>query len=317
MANYIFSNLIGSFVFDEKFKVKDSIIFGNLKDYEKKKEFEEKLIKKYKDLKNPDNSELKKILPFFKNKKYFSDFSEKNFILTKKQIKDSVNEDFLIIQTINNIEEIKKVTNILMMRLREWYELHNPEFSKSMFDNEKFVELILSKTKKQLLKEIDIKEDESMGASFTRKELDPIKNLAKQVIDLYNLIKVQGTYLENIMKKYCPNLNEIAGVVIGALLLEHTGSLKKLMEMPASTIQILGAEKALFRHLKSHKKSKPPKYGLLSQHPFIGKVSRDKHGKVARTLADKISIAVKVDYFKGKFIGDKLNNEIKKKFDIN
>ena len=116
------------------------------------------------------------------------------------------------------------------------------------------------------------------------------------------------------MKKHCPNMLEVAGVLISAKLLEHAGSLRRLMMMPASTIQILGAEKALFRHLKTGKKAKPPKYGILSQHPLIGKVKKEEYGKVARTLADKISIAVKVDYFKGKFIGDKLKEELEKKF---
>jgi len=84
--------------------------------------------------------------------------------------------------------------------------------------------------------------------------------------------------------------------------------------MPASTIQILGAEKALFRHLKANKKSKPPKFGILIRHMLISSVGREDYGKVARALADKISIAVKVDYFKGKFIGDKLKEGLEKKF---
>ena len=190
MMKYIFSNLIGSFVFDEKFNLEDSILFKNLKDFENKEQYQETLSKKYNNLKKPKNKEFKKILRFFKNNKYFSEFYNKNLLLTKKQIKDSVNEDSLIIQTVSNIREIDKISNILMKRLREWYSLYNPEFSKSIFDNEKFVELILKKNKKELLKEIKINEDNSMGASFGKNDLDPILYLGKQIKNLFEFKKI-------------------------------------------------------------------------------------------------------------------------------
>jgi nucleolar protein 56 len=305
MSKYIFSNLIGAFVFDGKFNLEDSILLKDLKDFENKEKFEEKLSKKHKDLKKPNNNELKTILNFFKNKKYYSDFYSKNLQLTKKQIKESVNEDLLIIQAVSNIVEIDKISNILVKRLREWYSLYNPEFVKSIFDNEKFVELILKKTKK---------ESDSMGAELDKKDLDPILSLASQINNLFEFRKNNETYLENLMKKYCPNLNEIAGTLIGAKLLEKAGSLRRLVLMPASTIQILGAEKALFRHLKTKKKAKPPKFGLLFMHPLFSKARRENYGKIARALGDKIAIAVKIDYFKGKFLGDKLKKGLEDKF---
>ena len=314
MAKYIFSNVLGSFVFDERFNLDDSILFKDLKDFENKKQYEETLLKKHKQVKKPDNNEIKKILSFFKDKQYFSGFSSKNLLLTKQQIRASVNEDMLITQAISNIEEIDKIANLLVKRLREWYELYNPEFSKSIHDNEKFAELILKKKKKELLDELKIKKEEAMGKDLSNEDLEPILLLAKQVNGLYGLRKEHEKYLGLLMKKYCPNLNEVAGALIGAKLLEHAGSLKRLVLMPASTIQILGAEKALFRHLKTNKKSKPPKFGILIRHTLISRVGREDYGKVARALADKISIAVKVDYFKGKFIGDEVKEGLEIKF---
>jgi len=314
MPDYIFSNLIGTFVFDKNFKVKDSILFKDMRDYEDKKQSEGKLIKKYNDLKKPNNIELKTILIYFKNKKYFPDFYNKNLELTKKQIKESVNEDLFIIQAINSIDDLTKIINILTKRLRDWYELYNPEFSNSIFNNEKFVELILKKSKKELLKEINVKEENSMGSSLSKEDLDPILKLGKQVEILSNNKENNEEYLEKVMKKYCPNLNEVAGSLIGARLLGQAGSLKRLVLMPASTIQVLGAEKALFRHLKSKKKIRPPKFGFISQHPIFEKIKREDYGKAARNIADKLSIAVKIDYFKGKFIGDKLRKELESKF---
>lgn len=228
----------------------------------------------------------------------------------KRKIKESVSKDNLIIQTINSIDDIDKVSNSLVTRLREWYSLYNPEFSKWMFNQEKFTELIISKDKKTLLKEIKI--NRSMGADLEKKDVDIISFFAKQINSLY---KTKGTlqeYLENIMSSYCPNLRTVSGTLLGAKLMSRAGSLKRLALMPASTIQVLGAEKALFRHMKTG--AKPPRHGIIIKHPLISSAKQKEHGKRARTLADKISIAVKVDYFKGKFIGDALNKEIQKKF---
>jgi nucleolar protein 56 len=279
-------------------------MFRNSEDYNNKDKFEKEFLKKYKDLKKPEGEELKRILAFFKKKEYFKEFYSKNLIITKKLVKESVKDDLLIIQAINNIADIDKVINTLAKRLRDWYELYNPEFSHSIEKHEKFVELMLNKK--------DSKVKDTMGADFSKENLKPIIDLAKRINDLFELRKEQEKYLEKVMKKLCPNMLEITGVTIGAKLLAQAGSLKKLMEFPASTIQLLGAEKALFRHLKT--KARSPKYGFLHEHPLIMQNKKPLHGKIARSLADKISIAVKVDYFKGKPIGDKLRKELEKKF---
>lgn len=296
---YIFTNVLGSFVFDSAFKLVE-------------KRDKEELLKKYKDVKEPDEDDLIKVLPFFKKHNFFSDFYKKNIELTKKSIKESVKKDLFVIQAIRNIEDIDKAANILLKGLREWYELYNPEFSKSISNNEKFVELVVKKNKKELLKEIKVNEADSMGAELSNDDLNAIKGLAKKLIELHDLRKKQQEYLEKLMKKVCPNITEITGVLIGAKLIEHAGSLKRLVEMPSSTIQLLGAEKALFRHMKTG--AKCPRHGLIVEHNLIKTAAQKEHGKRARALADKISIAVKVDYFKGKFIGDKLKKELEAKF---
>ena len=108
-----------------------------------------------------------------------------------------------------------------------------------------------------------------------------ILELAKEVNSLYSFKKRQVDYLEKLMEETTPNLKAVAGVTIGAKLLAHAGTLKRLMMMPASTVQLLGAEKALFRHMKNKKKFLPPKYGILHEHPLISRVS--EKGKAARS----------------------------------
>ncbi len=235
----------------------------------------------------------------------------KSIAETKKRIKESVTKDLLISQSINCIDETSRVANTLSKRLREWYELHNPEFSKSIASHEKFIELILKKGKKELLKEIRVNESDSMGADIPQEDLDAIMELAKAIKNLYEMKSRQEKYLEKSVKEIAPNMMAITGSLIGAKLIALAGSLKKLSGMPSSTVQLLGAEKALFRHLKTG--AKPPKYGILHEHPFILQAKKKDHGKIARMLADKIAIALKVDFFKGKFVGDKLMQEIKRR----
>jgi len=221
---------------------------------------------------------------------------QKNMQIVKQKLKESVNQDNFIIQAVNNYEELNKILNMLVKRLREWYELYNPEFSKGTFDNEGFVKH-LDKNKGEL------------GGNLSKQDIAMIFELREKIKNLYSLKNDEENYLERLMDNHCRNLNTVAGNLIGAKLIEKAGSLKKLALMPASTIQLLGAEKALFRHIKSGARS--PKHGLIHEHPFVLQAKRDARGKKARLLADKISLAVKMDYFKGKFIGDKLKGGLK------
>lgn len=326
MARYIYSGSSGVFLFDENFNLIERKIFNNLIEknllleknewLEEEKELIEKYknenlffigIKKEKKIKlTQDIEKLEKIVKIDRNEL-------RNILIsiTKNKIKNSVGNDLLIVHAINSIEELNKTISALSKRLREWYELYCPEFSKSISDNEKFSELITTKEKSQLLREIGVKE--SMGPDFKEKDLQPILELARALKEIYILKKKEETYLDALMKENCPNIREIAGSLIGANLINLAGSLESLAKMPASKIQLLGAEKAFFRHLKD-KKHKSPKYGILHEHYLVAKAVKEGKGKIARVLADKICIAAKVDYFRGNFIGDKLKKQLEEKF---
>ncbi|MCX8147011.1 MAG: hypothetical protein N3D84_00920 [Candidatus Woesearchaeota archaeon] len=346
---FLFSNAIGTFAFNQNFVLIDKILFkrdeivdnsikienGLIIEQERKKnerntkasfsligfrnlELEEnKKIKNILDLKIEYdfskfariNSCLLKEVPDF-----FQKMKEANTLITKHKIRESVNDDILIIQAISNIVEMEKITNTMAKRLREWFSYYLPEFSNSISSHEKFAELVAKKKKGELLKEIGLLEKESMGCELKKEDVNAIKDLAHILHELYKLKERQAKYIESVMERYCPNISAVAGPVVGAKLLSKAGSLKKLAEFPSSTIQVLGAEEAFFRHLT--KGTKPPKYGIIFQHPLMSKVKAKNRGKAARLLADKISIAAKVDYFKGSFIGDKLKREIGAKIEI-
>lgn len=309
---HIFSNAIGVFVFDEEIELVDKILFSGLDDYKNKEKFIAGITGKYKNQKELDRDTLKKVLLYFKNNKFFNDFYSKNVEITKSDVKDSVRDDILIIHAINSVEEIDKSVNILVKRLREWYELYNPEFSMAVESHERFVEEILEKEKKDLLKELKIEPSYSIGADLKQEDIEPIKSLAHQVYDLFQLKKSLMNYISTLMDELCPNIKAVCGVITGAMLIDKTGSLKRLSELPASTVQVLGAENALFRHMKTG--AKPPRHGVIIHHPLLANAPNKVHGKIARVLADKIAIASKVDYFKGQFIGDKLRKILDDKF---
>ncbi|MBW3020225.1 NOP58 family protein [Candidatus Woesearchaeota archaeon] len=229
---------------------------------------------------------------------------QKAISFTKKKIKESITLDYYIVQLVASIEDLDTISNKMIKRLRDWYELHLPEFSRQVTDHKVFLRE-LKFAKKELMKKNGIKI--SMGADFSEQELKSLQNLRNATLEIFKLREEQQKELEKLMEKHYPNLTTLSGSLIGGKLIKIAGSMKKLIEFPASTIQLLGAEKALFRHLKTGKK--PPKYGILLSHPFVAE-SKDK-SKAARKLADKISIAAKVDYFKGEFIGDKLKAQLK------
>lgn len=305
---YLFTNILGSFVFENN-QLKDQILFKDLKEYQKKEKAEQKLIKKYKKVFPPQGQDLESIFAFFKNQKYFKQFYQKNLLLTKQQVKASVQDDNLIIQTVSSVKELDRIVNILTKRLREWSELYLPEFSKSVQDQEKFIELIQQKSRQQVFKELKLTEETTMGKALSKQDVDEITALAKQAYNTHQLRKKQELYLEKIMKKFCPNILELCGSTIGAKLIEAAGSLKRLATFPSSTVQLLGAEKALFRHLRTGAKS--PKYGYIHEHPLIQNAK--EKGKAARALADKISLAARLDFFKGEFKAKEMLKDLEKK----
>lgn len=313
----IFSNVLGSFVIDDDNKVIDKILFNKddavknayLLSKEEVLESEKKLMEKHTTAKKTvDPKIINRILESFR--KDAKEFYEVNLVNTKKLVSESVKDDLLIIQAIKTTEDIDKIANGLCKRLREWYSLYLPEASELIADNEAFVKVILEKDKKELLEELKV--DATMGANLKKSDVEKIISLAKTVEGLYIQRKEIEEYMGSVMKNICPNFHAIAGTNIGAKMIAKAGSVEKMAFMPASTIQLLGAEEALFRHIKTGARS--PKYGILLQHPIVARSKRQDKGKAAKAIADKMGIAIKVDFFKGKFIGDKLRKDLEKKF---
>ncbi|MBI2549397.1 hypothetical protein HYW21_08675 [Candidatus Woesearchaeota archaeon] len=244
--------------------------------------------------------------------KDFERLYQKNIEQTTKDIRKAITWDVHLIQAVKYLDELDKTSNLFAKRLREWYSFTLPELSRDISDHELFSSLILTKTREELMKSVHSNPEDSLGVPLPQTDMHEIMEIGKTIQYLYEKRKHLLEYIEKTMKHYCPNVLVLTGPTLGAKLIALAGGFRRLTIMPASTIQLLGAEKALFRHMKN-KNSLPPKYGILHEHPLISQSKKKNHGKIARTLADKIAIAARVDYFHGSFIGNKLKEEIERK----
>ena len=230
--------------------------------------------------------------------------------LTKSQLSKTVSTDIILIQTLSSIDELTISLNTLSKRLREWYGYILPELEHKIKDHEKFSELIMNKSYDELIKEFA--PNGTMGKKLSDEDLEIVVGFAKKLNELYSEKERLLNYLEKKLKEFMPNTHYLLGTTITARILSSAGSLEKLTRVPASTIQLFGAEKALFRHLKSGARS--PKYGHIFGHQLLQQASNDMKGKVARSLADKTSICVKLDFFKGDFLADTYLKGLQKRF---
>jgi len=213
--------------------------------------------------------------------------------------------------------------------VREWYSWHFPELVTIVSDNSKYAKLVKSIKDKSKLSDEDlskleeITEDESkakeileaartsMGTDISIVDMINIERFADRVVELSSYRQKLYDYLVSKMRLVAPNLSALIGELVGARLIAHAGSLTNLAKYPASTIQILGAEKALFRALKT--KSNTPKYGLIFHSTFIGRAGTKNKGRISRFLANKCSIAAKVDCFSDvptDVFGEKLKEQV-------
>lgn len=215
--------------------------------------------------------------------------------------------DTMIVQAIALLDDLDKELNTYAMRVKEWYGWHFPEMAKIINDNIAYARVVLKMGMRTDFETTDLSEilpeeiegavknaaDRSMGTEISPEDLDNIQALAEQVVGFAEYRQQLSSYLTARMTAIAPNLTALVGELVGARLIAHAGSLMNLSKSPASTIQILGAEKALFRALKT--KHDTPKYGLIYHASLIGQATGKNKGKMARILAAKASLGLRVD----------------------
>ncbi|MBP2144146.1 nucleolar protein 56 [Methanococcus voltae] len=244
---------------------------------------------------------------------------------TKMMMKRSSQaKDKLIVQTVNALDNLDETLNLFSERLREWYSLYFPEMDNIVKKQDAYVQLVseygfrenYTRTRlkeempQNLARTLSLAAKKSMGAEISEVDLQIIKSLANEIHNLYKYREELQAYLEVSMTEVAPNLTKIAGPSIGARLISLAGGMDRLSILPGSTIQVIGAEKALFAHLRERADS--PKHGIIFQHPYIQGATGWTRGKISRAIACKMSIAIKAD-MSGNYIADTLSEQIDKK----
>ncbi|MDQ3960913.1 MAG: ribonucleotide-diphosphate reductase subunit beta, partial [Thermoproteota archaeon] len=221
--------------------------------------------------------------------------------LSSSRVKEASEKlDLHIIQSINSLDELDKIINTVGARMREWYGLHFPELDNLVSNLVVYAEIVSKAGLRENIlveilqsiglpdKKVEVIVDaakRSKGGDMTPENLAIVKRLADEVIGQSDLRRVLADHIEAAMESVAPNVKELLTAAVGARIISKAGSLARLATLPASTIQILGAEKALFRALKTG--ARPPKHGLLFQHPLVHSAPKWQRGKIARAVASK------------------------------
>ena len=234
--------------------------------------------------------------------------------------------DLYAIQTVRSIEDLDKILNLLAGRVREWYGLHFPELDRLVEKHDSYIRLVHSLGSREsfsfdALAKLGIPQDKatqisasaekSSGAEMSGTDLEWLREVCGTVLELYGLREAAEKYTDKIMGEVAPNMTSVLGAVLSAKLISIAGGLENVAKMPSSTLQVLGAEKALFRTIKTG--ARPPKHGIIFQYAPIHQSPKWLRGKIARAVAGKLAIAARMDVYGGGDKGQALKEALDKK----
>ncbi len=261
------------------------------------------------------------------SEQYHKIVREVNILLSKKRVAvASQRTDKMIVHAILTLDDLMTTINLFMSRIREWYGIHFPEILKDVENHETLCRMITemgarANYSSDILSNYGFSRGKidrivslaksSMGAPFDNNDLEPLRRFAVQTLELFNEKRYLEQWIEEHVDKVAPNVKAIVGAPIAARLIALAGGLKEMALMPSSTIQLLGAEKALFRALKTG--AKPPKHGVIYQMPELHSCKWWQRGNIARAIAGKLTIAARIDAFQGEYRGDELRMDLDRK----
>ncbi|HJH32366.1 MAG TPA: NOP58 family protein [Methanosarcinaceae archaeon] len=220
--------------------------------------------------------------------------------------------DMGMIQAVEALDDISETANTLSERLAEWYGLYFPEVGLSSETLARFVAKYGSRSGISPDDDLYGKAASSMGAELTGLDEELVKGFAGNICTMYDTRSRIEEYIVTSMESSAPNLTNIAGALIGARLVSMAGGLERLARFPSSTVQVIGANRALFKHLRGRAPS--PKHGIIFNHPHIRNALWWQRGKIARALAAKISLAVRMDVYSGE-LNESLKTGLDKKIE--
>jgi len=231
----------------------------------------------------------------------------------RSRVRAKSSPDEHIVQAIRATDDLAKIMNLMSERLHEWHALHFPELV-HLVPEADYAKMIAELGSRQaMLGSGKVSIQDSIGGEASEADVKAVQALAQALLEAERRKTEIERYIELRMREIAPNTAHLAGPLLGARLISLTGGLDRLSRLPASTIQLLGAEKALFKHIKEN--ARPPKHGVIFQHPIIHRAQPWLRGKIARAFAAKLAVAVRVDRYGHDFIGPKLEADLNRRIE--
>jgi|AntDeeMinimDraft_4_1070355.scaffolds.fasta_scaffold00076_9 nucleolar protein 56 len=231
---------------------------------------------------------------------------------TRDKLKSAADRDRLMVKAINFLDENNNNFNAEMERFRDWYGLHFPELEKEITDDRHLIKILSNGLKRDELDAFSDMAESSTGMPLTDDDVEMLEKAYESLQKKLEMREKIESYVEKVAAEEMPNLETVVGPLLAARIVALAGGLEETAKKPSSTIQMLGAEKALFRYL--HGEGTPPKHGVLFQHNFVNSLPENKRGKMARFLANKAVMAARIDQYGDKNKGEELRQECQEKF---
>jgi len=230
----------------------------------------------------------------------------------KEELTSEADQEELMVKAVKYLETLDQEMASRIDKYRDWYSLHFPELEDEILENKEFIKILSKETNKKQIKGFEELAKDSKGKQLREKDHEILMNIAKDIKNNIEASEQLEEYIGNIAEEEMPNLSGILGNVLAAKIVYLAGGLDNLAKKPSSTVQMLGAEKALFRHLREG--GKPPKHGILFEHEFVKELPDSKRGKMARFIANKTVMAARLDNFGDKNKVDEYSKEISEKY---
>lgn len=226
--------------------------------------------------------------------------------LAKRQMRKAIRPEDHLRQAVAALADLQEQENLVLERLREWYGLHFPELAR-IVDDRTYRTLVATHGRRDAMP-VDFAE--SVGADLGDAEEREVRGIAELGIAIASRREALEAYVERSVRSIAPNVADLTGPVIAAKLVSQAGGIEELARLPAGTIQLLGAERALFLHIRTG--AKPPKHGILFQHPLVHRARPWQRGAIARAFAAKIAIAARADAYTKRRISAELQADLRR-----
>lgn len=231
----------------------------------------------------------------------------------KDRLRSADDRDRHVINAVKLLEQLQQNEKKHFESFRNWYSLHFPELEDEIGDDNELLKLLERGVRREGLEPFEELAENSTGSNLGEREESMLEDVRDMILEQQELQEELRDYISEACREEMPNLSELLGPILTGKLLAHAGDLETLARKPSSTIQMLGAEKALFRYL--HGEGTPPKHGVLFEHPLVNQLPDDTRGKMARFIANKASIAARMDFYGDKEKGGELREEAQQKFE--